>query len=72
MRGLGSLMGFAAMMLGVWSHEALGQTGIEDLRPPKTDSGGGGPQFMVIAIALLLVGAVVFVTVFKSKRTHQD
>jgi hypothetical protein len=63
---------FSAVMLGMLSVDALGQPGLEELRPPKSDSAGGGPQFMVYGIVLILFGAVIFIASKKSKRTHQD
>jgi len=69
---LGSTVVFSAVMLGMFSFEAFGQPDLEELRPPKSDSAGGGTQFLVYGIVLILFGAVIFIASKKSKRTHQD
>lgn len=44
----------------------------EPLRPPTTRDAPSAPKYIVLAIALLLAGLVVFVATLKSKRGHQD
>ncbi len=44
----------------------------EELRPPKTQDEPSSPVYVVMVIAVLLVGAVVFAASLRSKRTHQD
>ena len=44
----------------------------DELRPPKTQDEPSSPVYVVMVIAVLLVGAVVFAASLRSKRTHQD
>ncbi len=44
----------------------------EALTPPKSREASNGSLYVVIAIAVLLTGGVVFATTLKSKRTQQD
>lgn len=57
-------------LLSVWSSPLLAQD--DPLRPPRTDDPVSGPKFLVMFIALLLAGLVIFASVLKSKRGHQD
>lgn len=44
----------------------------EPLRPPTTQEPPSGPKFLVLGIAVLLLGMVIFVATLRSKRGHQD
>lgn len=57
----------ALMALG--ASPALAQD--DALKPPRAKELTGG-GFMIYAVAILLVGAVVFVATLKTKRGHQD
>ncbi len=41
-------------------------------RLPRIDETPAAPTFWMYAVAVLLLGAVVFAASLKSKRTHQD
>jgi hypothetical protein len=44
----------------------------EALRPPRAAGDLSSSKYVMMALAVLLVGAVVFVVTLKSKRGHQD
>lgn len=44
----------------------------DELRPPTTTDAPSSPKFVVIGVAVLLLGLVVVVATLKSKRGHQD
>gem|GEM_PF-5481574 len=44
----------------------------DELRPPKTSESLSAPKYIILLIAVLLVGGVVFASTFRSKRSHQD
>ncbi|MHA7814369.1 MAG: hypothetical protein ACX94C_13380 [Phycisphaerales bacterium] len=44
----------------------------DPLRPPTTSEEPSSPKYIVLVIAVLLTGLVVFVATLKSKRGHQD
>ena len=58
------------LMVMVSSSQLLAQD--EPLRPPTTSAPPSGPKFVVLGVAVLLTGLVVFVATLKSKRGHQD
>lgn len=60
----------AMMALSIGAADALAQD--EPLRPPTTTSVPSSPKFIVLGVAVLLLGLVVFVATLKSKRGHQD
>jgi len=64
---LGVLM---TVMMMVSSSEVLAQGSA--LKPPSTKEAPGGPKFIVLGVAVLLLGLVIFVATLKSKRGHQD
>ena len=71
---MSALSGSALMMLmmamvSVSTGAARAQ---DELRPPKTQDEPSSPVYVVMVIAVLLVGAVVFAASLRSKRTHQD
>lgn len=59
-------------MMGVVSVGSSLAMAQEQLRPPTTKEDPTSPKILVILIAVLLTGAVVFAASLKSKRTHQD
>ncbi|MFG0246847.1 MAG: hypothetical protein ACF8MF_12440 [Phycisphaerales bacterium JB052] len=65
---LGVLM--LSMLMTLSTSEVLAQDA--PLRPPTTKEPPSGPKFIVLGVALLLAGLVVFVATLKSKRGHQD
>ena len=69
-RNVSAVMLMLSVLMTVASSQALAQE--EALRPPTTDDPPGGPKFLVMFIALLMTGLVVFVATLKSKRGHQD
>lgn len=58
------------VLLSLSTSRVLAQD--EVLRPPTTSDPPSGPKFIVLGVAVLMVGLVVFVATFKSKRGHQD
>ncbi|MGV6815070.1 MAG: hypothetical protein ACWA5W_08695 [Phycisphaerales bacterium] len=61
-----------SVMMGVVSLGSSLAMAQEQLRPPTTKEDPTSPKILVILIAVLLTGAVVFAASLKSKRTHQD
>lgn len=59
-----------SLMMTICASEVLAQD--EPLRPPTTQDPPSGPKFLVMGIAVLLLGLVVFVATLRSKRGHQD
>ncbi len=59
-----------SLLMTVCTNMVLAQDA--PLRPPTTKEPPSGPKFLVIGIAVLLVGLVVFVATLRSKRGHQD
>ena len=45
---------------------------VEDLKPPRTKEAPSNPKFLVMGVAVLLLGAAIFVVTMKAKRDHQD
>lgn len=58
------------VLLSLSTSRVLAQD--EALRPPTTSDPPSGPKFIVLGVAVLMVGLVVFVATLKSKRGHQD
>jgi hypothetical protein len=58
------------MLLAVSAADVFAQS--EPLRPPTTKAPPSSPKFIVLGVAVLLTGLVVFVATLKSKRGHQD
>ncbi len=58
------------LMLALSAGAAMAQD--TTLRPPTTKTPPSGPKFIVMGVAILLTGLVVFVATLKSKRGHQD
>ena len=59
-----------SLLMTISTSDALAQS--EPLRPPTTKEPPSGPKFIVLGIALLMAGLVIFVATLKSKRGHQD
>ncbi len=59
-----------SLLMTICTSQALAQD--EPLRPPTTQDPPSGPKFLVIGVAVLLLGLVVFVATLRSKRGHQD
>ena len=59
----------AALVLALTAQSALAQDALQQPRPPTEIS---SPKYLMFAIAILLLGATVFVMVLKPKRGHQD
>lgn len=59
-----------SLLMTISASEVLAQD--EPLRPPTTQDPPSGPKFLVMGIAVLLLGLVVFVATLRSKRGHQD
>ncbi len=57
------------MMVAVSSSPLMAQ---ESLTPPKSREASNGSVYLIIALAVLLTGGVVFATTLKSKRSEQD
>lgn len=60
----------ALMVLTIGVGDVLAQD--DALRPPTTQDPPSSPKFIVMGVALLLTGLVVFVATLKTKRGHQD
>ncbi len=60
----------ALMVLTIGVGDVLAQD--DALRPPTTQDPPSSPKFIVMGVALLLTGLVVFVASLKTKRGHQD
>lgn len=59
-----------SLLMTVCTSDVLAQD--EPLRPPTTQEPPSGPKFVVLGVAVLLLGLVVFVATLRSKRGHQD
>jgi hypothetical protein len=59
-----------SVLMMVSTRAALAQDA--PLKPPTTKEPPSGPKFLVIGLALLLTGLVIFVATLKSRRGHQD
>jgi len=68
-----SMWAFAGLM-AVMSSSAWAQAedAVETLRPPKTTDAPSSPKYLMMALALVLLAAVVVVVTLKTKRGHQD
>lgn len=59
-----------SLLVSISASPVLAQD--EALRPPTTKEAPSAPKYIVIAVAVLLLGLVAFVASLKSKRGHQD
>lgn len=69
LRGRGGVVLMSALV-ALLASPVLAQG--EPLRPPRTTEPPSGPKYLVIFVALLLLGGVVFAATLRSKRGHQD